>query len=338
MTLLAIQRAVAAYLEKVPADLTVNGEDLFLNAINQSRREAELAYDFEFTRKLVDLTVNGVTGGSLEDVQDYVTDAEVEIKSILEVGLFDTDGNLRPVEWTTVAEGLERQRIDNPRTSPRYPTDAWYSSGVVGRERFEFSGDKVFRWPKDSANNFTLGMEVYSFTADWTSNPQTVTVSGATPASANDTYFRYGAYRNKTLYINQQDATTPTGVVYAIWHTGTYWVVTVIEDFGKTSLSNYARLTSTSESPAGTYTPQGTWSGTIVVAESTNDVSEDVWLKHGAQYLQWQTIVHLNHLFKGFVFRQEGNLPPPEALAQRGLQALKDWDVFKFEQFRRHGR
>jgi hypothetical protein len=88
--------------------------------------------------------------------------------------------------------------------------------------------------------------------------------------------------------------------------------------------------------PAGVYSPHGVWAGTgIVEVQVGNDVT-DVWLRHGAQYLLWAAIVQINHLCKEFVFRQEGNLPPPEKLAEAALENFRQWDSFKYEENRRH--
>lgn len=241
MTLLEIKTAAAHYLELGVADLTVNTQDLGILALNQVRKFAELNHDFEFSRKLVTVSVDGVTGGDLTTAVLYGTATAASIKTVIDVGIFDEDGNLRPIEWTTVSESLERGRLDNPAFVPRFPTDGQALGSPVGRSRVAFSGDKVYLFPLGaSGETFTLGMEVYTFTADW--------VIGATEAS-----------------------TSP-------------------------------------------------------------------WSTHGSQFLLWQTVVHLNKRFKYFVPRTEGNLPAPTDLADAGLQAFKDWDTYRYEQSRRHGR
>lgn len=55
------------------------------------------------------------------------------------------------------------------------------------------------------------------------------------------------------------------------------------------------------------------------------------WLmKKGGTWLQWQTIIELNHLNKHFVYRQEGNLPPPEKMAAAAWDALLKADCYQF--------
>lgn len=239
MTLAQIQSAMAGYLDTTVAAFTVGGVDLSLIALNQIRLQAEMLNDFEFSRKLVTVSVNGVTGGSLSSAVLYGTATPAIVKSVLEVGLFDGSGNLRPIEWTTVAESLERQREIAPGVFPSYPTDAQITATTESPSRLVFSGDNIFLFPKDATltTALSVGLEVYTFAADWAS----------------------------------------------------------------------------------------------IAAPS------DIWTDKGQQYLMWQGVVHLNHRFKEFVFRQEGNLPSPEKLAEAGLEALRQWDIFKYEQFRRHG-
>jgi hypothetical protein len=241
MTLDEIITAAARYLEKDRGDLVIDDLDYGLVAINQVRRTAEQQNDFNFTRKLLQLSVNGVTGGSLDNTVVYGGSCSGgSIKTIVDVGIFDANGNFRAVEWTTTADSLNLMRQDNRRWTPRFPTDGEVMCGPIGQRRFTFSGRMVYYFPKTTDLTITLGIEAYTFTDDWD--------------------------------------------------------------------------------------------------DDDLDSDRDTWLQQGAQYLQWQTVVQLNHLFKGFVFRQEGNLPPPEKLAEAGLDAIQKWDTFQFEQFRRHSR
>jgi hypothetical protein len=246
VTLFELKAAAAAYLGKAVTDLTVNGVDLGLVALNQVRLNAELNHNFEFSRKLVSLSVSSATGGSLDNAVIYGTATAVDVKSIIDVGQFDDYGNLLPVEWTTVSESLGRQRDENPYKGIRYPTDGQAVSAPLGRSRFVFSGTNVYFYPKSSeTSTFTMGFEAYTFTPDW--------VDADLVENANVT----------------------TGVP---------------------------------------------------------------WYTKGHQYLLWASVQHLNNIFKEFVFRQEGNVPVPKDLADAGLASVISWDIFRYEQFRRHGR
>ena len=48
MTFLQLRSMMAAYLQKSVPDLTINGADLSLLALNNVRRTAEMLHDFEF--------------------------------------------------------------------------------------------------------------------------------------------------------------------------------------------------------------------------------------------------------------------------------------------------
>jgi len=329
MTLYDIKVAVATYFKTTVADLTQNGQDLFLVAANHVRRQAELSHDFEFSRKLVTLTVDGEVGGSLENAVVYGTTTDVNIKTVIEAGLFDGDGNLRPVEWTTVAEGLERQRLDNPHSAPRYPTDGWYESGPIGFGRFELAGSSVYRFPKDADHDFTLGLEVYSMADDWTS-VDNVVVTGAVTAY-NGTYYKTNfQWQSKDVFYKANTSTLITYFIYYSVDTGGWVIQNGIDENGT---AGYVSVI-TATSPEGAYIAAGE-AGTPTVADST---VSDVWTSQGAEYLMWGIIVHLNYYYKEFVTRQEGNLGSPERLRDEALASFIAWDAYRFEQNRRHGR
>lgn len=342
MTILEIKTAVANYFEVPIGDLTVNGQDLGLLALNQVRRQAELGHDFEFQRRLVTVNVDGVTGGNLESAvlySDGVT--PVDVKTVVEIGLFDAHGNLRPVEWTTVAESLERQRAEE-----RFGQTTWRESDeLLSGEpagvprRFAISGSGIFHFPKSTVDTtYALGLEVYGFSPDWTSAAPSVVLSGET----NGGSFVNGAYTEGYLDGTRVFYRKVTSLAfYLMWPYGGDWFVTLPESFYNTSATQRLTLSPAAdpESPAGTYTiTGGLFAGTPVVTYSAGTSASDTWTNYAAQYLQWGAIVQLNHLFKHFVFRQEGNLPPPEKLRDEGLQAFKDWDASRYEQNRRHNR
>lgn len=341
MTLLEVKKQVANYLDRDITDLTVNGVDMFIEAANQVRKSAEQLHDFEFSRRLVSLSVDGVTGGNLEAAvlqSDGVT--SVNVKTVIDVGMFDSSGNLRPCEWTTVSESLQRIREDVSQAwMPRYPTDAEFEREIGNGQRFTLSGSQIFKFPKDSTNDYSLGLEVYSYQDDWnvaSLGSETAVVSGTLSPNITGTYYQAGEINSKPLYI-KANATSIYALLYV--PAGTEWILADIQDSGfpSTVATNDAWIKSgDTTTPDGTYTPGGTVTGTATVTSYYS--TEDIWTTQGAQYLIWGTVVLLNHRFKHFVYRQEGNLPPPEKLRDEGLQSLITWDSAKFDLYRQHGR
>jgi hypothetical protein len=327
VTIAEFKSAIAGYLQVASADLTVNGVDLGLLALNQARRKAELEYDFEFQRRLVSLTVDGSTGGDLDDVVLYGTATSVDIKTILDMGQLDDDGNIRPVEWTTAGESLERQRQDNRFITPRYPTDNWARTGPLGRMRYELRDDKIYLFPRDatSSADVTVVMEIYAFTDNFTDS--TAVVTGTLSPNAVGTY----------QMVTKVSGTQPFYIFEGselglLFYTGSTWALQY--DF-----KIWGSAGTSSTDPSGSYTPLAPATGTAtVVATDITDTMQSIWLSRGEQYLLWQSIVQLNHLHKEFVYRQEGNLAPPQVLADQGLAALREWDTMRFEAHRRHSR
>jgi hypothetical protein len=341
VTLLQLRTQMAAYLQKTVNELIIGGADLTLLALNNVRRQAEMLNDFEFSRKHVTVTVNRMSGGTLLDAIQEGSPS-VEVKSVIECGVYDDSFNVTPVEWTTVSESLERTRQIKPGFVPRYPTDAnVYIHQDVGAPRIAFIGDDIWCIPTGALDqDFDLEIEAYTFQQDWDSFTDSVTVSGVTnPTPVNAAYWQYGIYNSRPLYINIQYGSP--GTLYAIWWDGLgEWRITTMSDLGVAVPANRLSMPASTMVPGGAYAPSGTWTtattgwGTVTMVPG-NDTS-GVWLTKGAQYLLWAGIVEVNHMAKEFVFRQEGNLPPPEKLRDDALETFKLWDSFKYEQDRRH--
>lgn len=344
MILSDLYNAQAAILGVTPADLTVNGLNLGLMAGNAVRLQAEQFNDFEFQRKTVSLSVDTITGGSLVNAVIYGTATSADVKTVLDVTQLDRNGNEIPLEWTTRAESLERIRDDTRVIRPRYPTDGEYYSGLGNRaRRVIFSGDSVLLFPLAEVNStsesLTLLLETYCYSSDWLATSNTVTVAGGTGVTGvNTTYYRYGTYNGRPLYISLAPAGTPAAL-YFLWYSGTRWIMNQLVG---TLGSNYHGLTSTSQSPAGTYDNNGTYTGTAVATAVDGDITSDIWLTKGFNYILWASVVWLNQnansFGKQFVARTEGNLAPPTAMADAALAAFITCDSSRFELFRRHGR
>lgn len=338
-TLLDIKTEVATYFQKSVSDFTINGQDLFLMAANHVRSQAELAHDFEFLRKLADVTVSGSTGGSLATATDHVTSAAVTVKTVVEMGIYDQFGNLRPVHWEPVANALEKQRQQNPMFfGPRYPADGEVQTWPRGYGEFRLSNDSIFKFPKmdtASSESYAVGIECYSISADWTAGDlavPTLTVTGTLTPDATGVY----------TYVGEVD-----GAAFFVDPTFTYYIgrITVSSDFWQiASFINgligavWGGNSSSADDPAGTGTfmPDNGAVGTATVVAASG--ASDTWTTYGGQYLLWAIIVYINHRFKTFVFRTEGNLPPPQQLRDEALAAFIEWDTDRYTKFRRETR
>jgi hypothetical protein len=351
-TILELKSTIAGILGVTVNDFTVNGIDFGLTALNAVRLQAEQGNDFEFQRKTLSLSVNTLTGGSLENAVIQGTSTTATIKTLIDVGQADTNGNFVPLEWTTRAESHERTRGENRygSRSLRYPSDADAQVFVGGRRRVMLDNDRVSLFPMGTVSeNVTVLLDCYVYSSDWTSTSNTLTVTGGTGVTGvNTTYYKYGNTIGGAFYLS----INPTAIVLSAGP-ATYYSISydwlngrwVIADVNQTLLvfsPNRHALVTSSQSPAGTYTGAGTFTGTAVVTLATTDPTSDIWTTKGANYLIWASVVWLNQnasvFGKQFVNRQEGNLAPPTVLRDEALATLIACDTNKFELFRRHGR
>lgn len=340
MTLLELKTQIALYCGKdSAADLTVGGVDLGLIAINQVRQQAEMTHDFEFQRKLLTVSVSSVTGGSLNEATVWGGTQEFEIKTIVDVGLFSDNNNLIPVDWRTVSASLELQRKDNQygQSLNRYPTDAEvYPFSLCGHARVTFAGDDIFVWPKtdvSGAKTYQLGIEAYCFSPDYVPAQLAPILQVTGTLNPNAT----GVYVSSTLLFGGQSVYFRDDMAFTIFYSSALstWFMAVNQGVVGGSARSWL-ISPDSINVVGNYTPQTSATG-IATVIANYPIASDVWLTKGSQYLLWASVVHLNNLHKGFVFRQEGNLPPPQDAADKALQAFMDFDLFKYEQNRRHG-
>lgn len=355
-TILELKSTIAGILGVTVNDFTVNGIDFGLTALNAVRLHAEQGNDFEFQRKTLSLSVNTLTGGSLENAVIQGTSTPATIKTLIDVGQADTNGNFVPLEWTTRAESHERTRGENRygSRSLRYPSDADTQVFVGGRRRVMLDNDRVSLFPMGTVSeNVTVLLDCYVYSSDWTT-AESVVVSGVgTTTAFNTTYYRNGSFGGRALWLNLNPATYTAGpsgnVLRALWYdnevNGFKWFLTTGSDIYNVASGTYASTaTTTAQTPASlTFGSNGGGiTGTAITSAATTASDSDIWTTKGSNYLIWASVVWLNQnasaFGKQFVNRQEGNLGPPTALRDEALATLIACDTNKFELFRRHGR
>lgn len=65
--------------------------------------------------------------------------------------------------------------------------------------------------------------------------------------------------------------------------------------------------------------------------------TDELFLEKGVEYMQWATIVEMNHIFQTFIPQQEGNISPPTRMRDNALEALLEWNSFIVESGRQPG-
>ena len=334
MTLTEIKTAVANAFEIALADLTVLSQDMFLVAVNQVRKQAELKFDFEFSRKLVNLTINGITGGSLDDVTlNSVRASSISVAGTLNsapTGTYHRSGlllNGYPVFMQLGANTSTSAMLWYNLSSTRWQLETFANYGGFGGYYYLSSTDPVGTYSASTAtgtpvvtvvNDFTVKsiIDIGSFDdyenlrpVEWTTVAESLERQrGDNPYGGRPRYPTDGEARSGPLGLSRIEVVGNS--VYL---------------FRKTESADTEL-----ELGLEVYTFQNDWTSVSGV--------DDTWTKHAHQYLIWGSVVYLNHTFKHFVYRQEGNLPPPEKLRDEGLSALVEWDVARFEGSRRHGR
>lgn len=172
----------ASYLRRPITDLTANvisnpsgPLNVALPALNMIRTDAESANDFEFTFQQVDVVVTPGTPCALTSAVLHGTDTPAIIKTICDVGIYDLQANLWPLEWTDGGENMERIRQEARHfLFARYPTDDQFNFRFWGVTRPVFTGGPqgfVNIYPVqqlDTQPTITLGILAYTLTPDWT--------------------------------------------------------------------------------------------------------------------------------------------------------------------------
>lgn len=169
-SLVAVRIACAAYLRKDDTEFIVNGIDLFLIAVNNARKQAELAHDFEYTRMVATLDVVPA-GASLSNAAIVEGDGMSSVKSITGIRRLGTNGFFYPLDFTRWSIAQERDRSaleirDDYWTILRYPSDAdvlnFYGTNTSVVQR----GRKLFLYPGFSGQDpqsITLYVDGYGW-------------------------------------------------------------------------------------------------------------------------------------------------------------------------------
>ena len=121
MTVLQLKQLMAVYLGRtLVADLTLNGADTALYALNAARRIAERSHNFKYAEDNAFISVSSTGGnirtGCYETLPAASPSVLMQIKRIETALLPLTSGEYQPIEFMTQTEFLSRVRRQTGRT------------------------------------------------------------------------------------------------------------------------------------------------------------------------------------------------------------------------------
>lgn len=332
-TLATLKKVCAAYHRVATSALTVDSVDLFLEAANNVRRNAELLHNFEYARCIATLDVNGVTGGSLDDadIDDGTTDGVVVSGTLTPdiTGTFAYAGTSNSLAVYTRVVGGVLYTIYQDGTN-------YVITNILG-------GAFTFTWTKSATSvvtgNYTAGgsaagtATVAAGSSAFVRVKEVVAVSRMRPDGTfipldfarsdipierdrtelefSDNLFPYLRYpsdaqinaRGTSSSMIQRGRKIEIHPYYAGNESTTFNVR--LEAYGWLADYNAASLTLTDD--------------------------PDFFVRYGYNFMQWSIINELNFLFKTFVQREEGNLGAPEQKASDAWRDLLLWDTYQVD-------
>ena len=173
MKVKSLKVRVATYLQAEVQDFFIDGVDLLLDQINESHREMQMQYDFQYSRVTVDALVDLLNGVPLTPLPLHNTTNLVTVKKVLQPWATDQQGNDRPLKFVDrdwQREDLRERWYGIPtpfapvqRDIPSYPT--FYETYLVqmAQTLFLYPSSTVI-WPQ---NPVPIFLDVIRFFPDY---------------------------------------------------------------------------------------------------------------------------------------------------------------------------
>lgn len=334
MTLAKLKKRCAALLNVASSAFTVDSEDIFLGAANNAKTNAQLLHNFEASRVLATLSIDGVTGGSLASaVVAGNTNETLTVTGTLSPNAIGT--YIRQGEFSGyplyILEGATPFFIFYNSNLATYVLDSTLTTGAPSNYWF-ISPDAL--------------SAIGTYTAVST-NTGTATVASASVAAWDGLCEIVAVYRNNAEgALIPLDFTRPDIAIerdrYEVEMSEEYEPFrrypsdAALLDRGTngtlilrgTQLYVYPPATTSSGDPMEVFL-EGYGKLAEYTATSLSLATEqDFLLRYGATFLQWSIVHELNFVFKRFVPRTEGNLAPPEKERDKAWRDLLLWDTY----------
>lgn len=331
-----LKAVCAAYHKKTAADLTVNSVDLFLVALNNVRHSAEQRHNFEHSRCVATIDIDGVEGADISDAEitGSVGDTCTVTGSLTPnatgtynyVGVkingrnfFVRSTGTYGLAWTISDNYWNIYTLNN---SPEFVTqiDGWI-----------FQSTSLNPAGTYAANNTTGTATVAnSGTASFSGLKEIIAVSRQRP---DGTYIPLDFARadipieRDRTELEFEDSLFPYVRYPSDADIRTGGSSSSIVQRGS-KLEIYPHFNDDTATPLSCRLEAIGWLPDYTASSLLVSTAPDYFFEHGAQYLQWAVIIELNQYFKTFVPRQEGNLGEPATKMADAWRDFLIWDSY----------
>lgn len=325
----------AVYHKKTAADLTIESVDLFLVALNNALRNAQLLHSFELSRVSATLAIDGATGGALADAVISGAVSEIfTVTSTAAAGNYTRQGSFSGYPLYVLAGATTYFLFYNadaatyvistilttgalttgwvPATDLTQPTGSYSTNvgGTTGTATVALASVATWAGLKEVVAIRRSNVDGTTVPLDFTRADIPIE-RDRTHRELNDYYDPRERYPSDADILNSGDNTS------IIQRRGTLFI--------------YPTPTVVSSDDLNVVLEAYAWLPTIDAVGTSAAADPNFLLTYGADWLQWSIIEELNYRFQTFVPRTEGNLGTPTDLKNEAWRNLLLWDSYMID-------
>lgn len=330
-----LKALTAAYHKKTASDLTVNAVDLFLIAVNNAQRQAQRRHNFEASRVSASLVIDGITGGALSTAT--ISGAVGETLTVTGTLSPDATGSYTRQGYFAglplyIKEGATPFFIYYNAAAAFYILASSLSTGTVSNRWTSASALTPVGTMSAAGTNTGTATVALATSASWAGIQEVI---AATRSNGNGSFTPLD-FANPEVPLERDRTARELSDYYDPAHRypsdadilDQGWNTSLIQR-GGTIYVYPPTLPATGDSLTVTLEAYGRLPTIDSVGTSSDPSPNFLWDQ--PDWLMWFTIVELNHYFKTYVPRNEGNLPPPVDSMNQAWADLIAWDSYQVD-------